>query len=990
MTPLLESNRFSLPLVRFPSRELCMRLLLAGALWGSASLPVSAGVVINEIFYHAPEHIEDLEYIELHNSSDQPVDLSGWAFTHGIQFRFDKGTTLGAKGFLVLCRNAERFKEYYDSPIAGTFQQHLKKKGELLELADASGKTIDSVHFKDDAPWPTSADGNSASLERICPESPGDDAANWSGSPLTFGRKKPGGTPGKPNTCYSSTLPPRLANLKITPQFPTPQQALQVSVDCTDAESASQIELCYRLAGPGFEKEEQTLPMRADGANRYVATLPGQDKDQLIRIRVKATSKKGAVRYFPAANDLRPALTAYVHEEIQPGTIPFAWIIDTTEKEFRSARDRATAPQGRGPFPFMPDPDQEARTDIQKQILAGIDLPSIWYTLTLETGADYAAVARYKPLFASKLTERNKLIDTLQESDDLQKRLQSVPGVVEKFKSGLFEEIRRQVSPEVASKLPFLNSAAATTTPKNGGGLFPNPEAVVQGWVRLEPAWFAATLNQELQEKDYTAIRERFERLNAQRKILVQRVAKLTRVEDGLRDIRDDGDSLSDHVLMDLKPLLSETQFKKIEESRENPTFAVRRAPPGGGGGPGRGGPGGFPGAFRPPSTEVASGRSAFIYFDPSQRSYQLFDYVDVVSRAGGQKVHFQKDQPLNRMTGINLIYENDIAVLVEPMAYELFRRAGVPTEQSYHVRLWLDGRPVGYQLLIEQPNHAFLHRSGLPEGGNFYKLLWYENGVVGQHEKKNLNHPGHDDIVALIDKLDKLVAEEQWAFIRDNFDVEAVASYFAASMALSNWDGFFNNYYVFHDAREGGKWTMIPWDEDQTWGMSWMQGPKEVFYNMPITFGMNGDTPPGGGGGGGGGFGFGFGGGTWWWRQPGWFSGPLLANPHFRKVFLARTKDLLEKVYTESVFEPIIQSLGERLRPEVRYRAEQLKESPSQAVENFDSALNSLRTHLKKRREFLLDQAELKNAKPVDRSEWAATAPAQTGKKKKKSAKGE
>ena len=49
------------------------------------------------------------------------------------------------------------------------------------------------------------------------------------------------------------------------------------------------------------------------------------------------------------------------------------------------------------------------------------------------------------------------------------------------------------------------------------------------------------------------------------------------------------------------------------------------------------------------------------------------------------------------------------------------------------------------------------------------------------------------------------------------------------------------------------------------------------------------------------------------WWRPGGVFSKPLLANPQFRKLFLARTKELLETVYTEKVFFPLIDKKGQR-----------------------------------------------------------------------------
>jgi len=68
----------------------------------------------------------------------------------------------------------------------------------------------------------------------------------------------------------------------------------------------------------------------------------------------------------------------------------------------------------------------------------------------------------------------------------------------------------------------------------------------------------------------------------------------------------------------------------------------------------------------------------------------------------------------------------------------------------------------------------------------------------------------------------------------------------------------------------------MFPWEEDQTWGVAMMMGggEGEVFHTMPITFGMNGDRPPGQAAGAEPNGFFNFGGGATWWRQPGRFSG--------------------------------------------------------------------------------------------------------------------
>ena len=71
----------------------------------------------------------------------------------------------------------------------------------------------------------------------------------------------------------------------------------------------------------------------------------------------------------------------------------------------------------------------------------------------------------------------------------------------------------------------------------------------------------------------------------------------------------------------------------------------------------------------------------------------------------------------------------------------------------------------------------------------------------------------------------------------------------------------------------------------------------------------------------------------------------------------------ILETIYTEQVFGPIINAMGDRLREEVKIRAEILKEKPEYALKRLDRNLQDLRDHVRKRREFLLAQEELKAA---------------------------
>jgi hypothetical protein len=679
------------------------------------TLPAAAwpGVVINEILYHAPNDLDDLQFIELHNTDGQIINMSGWKLARGVHFDFPEGSKIEAGGYLVVCKDAKEFKRHYGFDAAGVFTGTLSHRGERVTLVDAKGREVDSVRYGSRTPWPVAADGYSSSLERICPTTKNTGPENWSASPLT-GTQRPGGTPGKKNSVFALRLPPIVRGVTIMPSHLAPGQEAKVTAEVRSPFEVQSVELRYRIAGSGYENEEKSLPMARNDKDRFTAILPGQKANQIIRFRIRAVDSRGTERFYPHANDVRPAVSVYVHENIQPLRIPQGYIIHVGKAEFQRG-------QAAGGFGF-----------------------------------------------------------------------------------------------------------------RFGGGPSANPPA---------------------------------------------------------------------------------------------------------------------------------RGNSAFVYVDAGADTPELFDFINVHPRSAGRRVRFHKDHSLRGMTTISLVYEMmDRFVLAEPMAFEVYRKAGNAACRTDFVRTWVDGRPIGYQLLIEQPNRAFLRRNKLRADGNLYKIIWFGNGLVGQHEKKTNVHKGHDDLIKLVDQMNRTKGDEQWAVIKKNFDVEQVINYFAVNMILSHWDGFFNNYFAYHDVHGTGKWTMYPWDQDKTWGYHDGVGPNGLFFDMPLTFGMEGDRPPGQNQGG-----FFFFGS--WWRPGGHFSKPLLANPHFRKPFLARTKELLETIYTKDVFFPLIKDMNDRLEDEVRYRAKLRNEDPKQALDQFHRNIELLRTHLTRRRDFLLRQDEIKNAGRFDRN---------------------
>ncbi|MFO1460013.1 MAG: CotH kinase family protein [Verrucomicrobiota bacterium] len=885
-----------------------------------ACLPAFGGVVLNEIFYHAPDDLDALQWIELHNPDATPVNLSGWRFTKGIEFTFPAGSTLAPGGFLVVCKDPSLFSEFYEVPVIGPFKKSLAKGGDTVELADASGQRVDRVTYGSRAPWPSSADGISSSLERITPGAPGDTMDNWSASPLPEDEERPAGSPGRTNAVYSFHLPPVIRSVEFDPIVPVAGAPVRVKAIVPNPVAGTQVEIRYRIAGPGNPGEERVAPMKSAGADVFTGEIPALQASQLVRVRVRAVDPNKAERYYPSPNLPSPALTLFVPPKAEPGVISRVYVVHTDPAEHtaqESVRLRALRPD---PGPF----GNSAPRELMELLGGGLDLPSAWFQLTIQQGVDAATYAKLRSVFQEAQAERNRLIGASLAATNVAAETAAAPAKIQAFQTTFTGKIK-SVLP-AASATTFATWLKAQNEPKEQ-----DFGRMLAGWMNLEGPWFGLNMRVGFTPEQVEALRSAY-RAAVEARTATAASASPTefdfeKIQKRLGEIRSNLDA-------ELRAKLNRRQWHALVDWRNAQASPIR--------------PRLVDLPQRPPR-----GTSAFVVVSPDSRTVDVFDFIHITERSAGHKVRFHKDHPWNGMTSAAMIFEyNDRFLLAEPLAFDLYRRLGNAACRTDFVRLNQDGHDVGYQLVVEQVNAAFLRQNQLDPSGDFYKILWYGSGVEGQHEKQNHPDRGYKDLVTLIDSLRETSGEAQWEVIRKNFDLNQVATYFAVNLVLSHWDGFFNNYFTYHDRKGDGKWRMFPWDQDKTWGFHDASGDK-VFFDMPVTFGMAGDLPPGGGP-------AKFDPGSWW-RPGGYFSAPLLANPEFRKIYLKRVRQILEDTYTEAAYFPVIDAMAARLRPEIPIRAHVIGEDPAVALSRLDKNVASLKEHLVKRRQFLLDQAELK-----------------------------
>jgi hypothetical protein len=587
----------------------------------------------------------------------------------------------------------------------------------------------------------------------------------------------------------------------------------------------------------------------------------------------------------------------------------------------------------------------------QMQLRSAIDLPGLWTALTLTNGTA-ADLEKLRPVFRQQERECELLEQKTLSPASPEEMVKKIPAAIKPFKSALGESLKAVLDPDQMKAYETWRDAAR---PNAGpGGFGGDPAAMLRQFIRLEPGYLHLAVNTNLTAAQLTAIREVYRNGIEQRDALIPDLRKLMsgrreENQEAGQKLQATAEAIPTDVEKKLRQILTPAQIRVFS------AWQLADQPP-------------FMRHGRTKSPEPPRGESAFVLIDSQTAQPKLYDFVRIPERSGGWKVHFGKDQTWNGMSVIDLIFEaSDRWVLAEPLAYELYRGAGVAACRTDFLRLTVDGQPAGYYLLIEQVNKAFLRHNGLRDDGNLYKANWVGNGLVGQHDKHINRHTGHDDLVQLVDRLEKTKnqPDAQWALIRREFDVEQVLTHYAVRMLISDWDGFFNNYWLYHDLWGTGKWTLYPWDEDKTWGEydGWEQTP---LYNLPLTYGAEGDHPPGEPGGRPS-TNYGF---RQWWRAGGYISRPLLANPTFRKLFLARIKELLDSEFTEARLFPLVDRFRDRLQEEIPVRAQVTKENPTQAQKHFESNLASLKDFITKRRKWLLEQEEIRTAGPLDRAQ--------------------
>lgn len=174
-------------------------------------------VVINEIMFD-PD-IDNTEYIELYNPTNDTINLGGWRFKESSkEYRFlDTSFYLLPHNYFLIAADSILLEKYNylnnekNKSILNVSDFGLSISGELILLKDAKGNVIDSVLYSDK--WHNRNFNNTKnkSLERINPLLSSNAPSNWNTSVDAVG-----GTPAKQNSIFTENQN-RESKISISP-----------------------------------------------------------------------------------------------------------------------------------------------------------------------------------------------------------------------------------------------------------------------------------------------------------------------------------------------------------------------------------------------------------------------------------------------------------------------------------------------------------------------------------------------------------------------------------------------------------------------------------------------------------------------------------------------------------------------------------------------------------------------------------------------------
>ena len=186
-------------------------------------------------------------------------------------------------------------------------------------------------------------------------------------------------------------------------------------------------------------------------------------------------------------------------------------------------------------------------------------------------------------------------------------------------------------------------------------------------------------------------------------------------------------------------------------------------------------------------------------------------------------KINFDKFGTEQEFEGVSLMTLNnndtDASLVKQHMAYELFRKAGIPAPRCSFARVTVNGEYLGVYSHVESVRKDFLKRHFTKASGNLYEgqISDFTEKAVGTFDAKtNAKKNDRNDLLKATKAL--AVPDEQlFDAVGKVVNLDDFYRYWAMEGLIGFNDGYSgnqNNFFIYHDP-ESGRFKFIPWGAD-------------------------------------------------------------------------------------------------------------------------------------------------------------------------------
>ncbi len=320
-----------------------------------------------------------------------------------------------------------------------------------------------------------------------------------------------------------------------------------------------------------------------------------------------------------------------------------------------------------------------------------------------------------------------------------------------------------------------------------------------------------------------------------------------------------------------------------------------------------------------------------------------LFDGARVIPSASQRKkIRFVKGAEFFGDRTINIIPEIPTggtnagvsSPYREHLGYGFYAEMGVPSPWAQFYRTielpLKETSPQRQQLVFQQINERFLEMNGLDPDGDLYKLDRRANPRWEKHTNLAEGNASIDDLLAALNS-------SRSEAIATRFNLDNMLAYSAASIFTSNWDGYWQNHWMYLDPATG-RWEMYPWDLDWIWGATPPANTGAMYAEMPLSFPIDGVAV----------------GATKVSRQPGPVTSPMHRDAVYYEAYVERLAATFDTVFAEDLLFARIEEDQAQLLDDLALLHQQTGRDVERLVQQVEQSYATLKTYIVRRRAYL------------------------------------